>query len=103
MISGKKRSRCIYNSGNGSIIFEYPLSFLLSQKSKSTKVKLVMTEIIGHKETAKGKTEIDLSGILVGCSEIERQEYLLKRCYDKFAVICISAKLYDVNQNSVTI
>ncbi|CAG9310618.1 unnamed protein product [Blepharisma stoltei] len=89
-----------YNSTNGSIIFEYPLTFEIpiskyKQQLENRKVKLSMIELRGKKETINGKAEIDVSPLLSGL-KLDREEVPLKSCTDKLAIICVSIDLITV-------
>jgi len=89
-----------YSSGN--VIFEYPLSFqtTIYQKNNTFPKKLLsfrLVQVTGTKSQKNGKVKVDYSQVAKTGKGIVRQEFNLKKCSDKQAVVCVSINLFPCN------
>ncbi|CAG9315106.1 unnamed protein product [Blepharisma stoltei] len=93
-----------YNAINSNVIFEYPLSFVITMHKKSEKyvrkiINFKLIELHGEKSVINGKAQFDFSELANNPGEkIERQEIQLKGCTDKSAVICVSMNLSHISR-----
>ncbi|CAG9320715.1 unnamed protein product [Blepharisma stoltei] len=85
-----------YDAAQSKVIFEYPVSFLVTMYRKGNKfgkkdLSFRMVDLSANKKGEKnGKAIIEVQDLAIANSSIIRKEFPLKGCTDKKAVICVS-------------